>query len=133
MIRSNAYKYSISVLCKCLGIARSTYYYEVRQPPDESDLETKISKVYYENRQAYGSRKIQKELAKQGCCTSRRRICRLMRKLGLESAYSKSKDRTHSKNCNEADIPDAFNRKFDGQKQYGVIVSELTYVRVNYK
>lgn len=59
VIRSNAHKYSISALCKCLGIARSTCYYEVQQPTDESSLETEISKVFYENRQAYGSRKIQ--------------------------------------------------------------------------
>lgn len=133
MIKSNAHKYSISALCKCLGIARSTYYYEVQQPTDESGLETEISKVFYENRQVYGSRKVQKELAKQGYRVSRRRICRIMRKLGLESAYSKSKYRTHSKSCNEADIPNELNRQFDGQQQYGVVVSDLTYVRVNHK
>lgn len=57
----------------------------------------------------------------------------MMRKLGLESAYSKSKYRTHSKSCNESDIPNELDRQFDGQKQYGVVVSDLTYVRVNYK
>lgn len=133
MIRSNAHKYSISALCKCLGIARSTYYYEVQEPTNESSLEAKINKVFCENRRVYGSRKIQKELAKQGYRVSRRRICRLMRKLGLESAYSKSKYRTHGKSCNEADIPNELNRQFDGQKQYGAVVSDLTYVRVNYK
>lgn len=133
MIRSNAHKYSISALCKCLGIARSTYYYEAKQPTNESGLEVEISKVFYENRRVYGSRKIQKELAKQGRCVSRRRICRLMRKLGLESAYSKSKYRTHSKNCNETDIPNELNRQFDGRKQYEAVVSDLTYVRVNHK
>lgn len=45
-------------LCKGFGIACSTYYYEVRQPTDESGFEAKIGKVYYENRQVYGSRKI---------------------------------------------------------------------------
>lgn len=133
MIRSNAHRYSISALCKCLGIARSTYYYEARQPVDERELETKINEVFYQNRGVYGSRKIQKALAKQSCRISRRRICRLMHKLGLESAYAKSKYRTHGKSCNEADIPNELNRQFDGQKQYGVVVSDLTYVRVNYK
>lgn len=133
MIRSNAHKYSISALCKCLGIARSTYYYEVKQPVDESDLEDKINQAFADNRKVYGSRKLQKELAKQGCALSLRRICRLMRKLGLESAYSKSIYRTHSKGCNEANIPNELDRQFDGQSQYGVVVSDLTYVRVNYK
>lgn len=38
------------------------------------------------------------------------------------------KYRTHSKSCNEADIPNALDRQFDGQEQYGVVVSDLTYI-----
>lgn len=56
-----------------------------------------------------------------------------MHKLGLESAYSKSKYRTHSKNVNTSDIPNMLYRQFGDQKQYSVVVSDLTYVRVNYK
>lgn len=133
MIRSNAHKYPISALCRCLGIARSTYYYEVQPPADENTLEQTINEIFCANRQVYGSRKIQKELAKQGWVVSRGRICRLMQNQGLESAYSKSKYRTHSKRCNESEIPNELNRQFDGQAQYAVVVSDLTYVRVNYK
>lgn len=54
-----------------------------------------------------------------------------MHKLSLEPSYSKSKYRTHSQSCNAADIFNLLNRQFDGQKQYRVVVSELTYARVN--
>ena len=56
-----------------------------------------------------------------------------MKKKGLESAYAKSRYRTHTKKCNEALIPNELDRQFDNQEQHAVIVSDLTYVCVNYK
>jgi putative transposase len=133
VIRSNAHKYSISALCKCLNIARSTYYYETKQPPDESVLEKDIEEIYEANRRVYGSRKIKVELMKRGQQVSRRKICRIMRKLGLESAYTKSKFKAHSNGCCDKPVPNELARQFDNHEQYAAVVSDLTYVRVNYK
>lgn len=82
VIRQNAHKYSVSAMCKCLKISRSNYYYEASSKPDETALETKISTTFRANREVYGSRKIKKELEKQGLQISRRRICRSMKRLG---------------------------------------------------
>ena len=133
MIRSNAHKYSISALCKCLSIARSTYYYETKVAPSEDGLEAEIEEIFNNNRKVYGSRKIKVELQKRGHRVSKRKICRIMEKRGLESAYSKSRFKVHHGKCNEAPIPNILNRQFDGQGQYAAVVSDLTYVRVNYK
>lgn len=76
VIRSNAHKYSISALCKCLEIARSTYYYETIEPLDEKKLENDIVEIFNTNRKVYGSRKIKVELLKKGKQVSQRRICR---------------------------------------------------------
>lgn len=133
MIRRNAHKYSISALCKCLGIARSTYYYETKGTPEETNLEDEIEEIFNRNRKVYGSRKIKAELLKRGRRVSKRKICRLMKKRHLESAYSKSRFKVHTGNCNEAPIPNELDRQFNGQSQYAAVVSDLTYVRVNYK
>jgi hypothetical protein len=58
VIKANAHKYSISALCRCLGIARSTYYYECRGREDESALEEAVQASYDENRRVYGQRKL---------------------------------------------------------------------------
>ena len=42
MIRANAHKYCISALCRCLGIARSTYYYECKERQDDNELEEAV-------------------------------------------------------------------------------------------
>ena len=56
-----------------------------------------------------------------------------MKKLNLESAYSRSRFKVHGSKCNEALIANELDRQFDGQSQYAAVVSDLTYVRANYK
>ena len=120
-------------MCKCLKISRSSYYYEVSSKQDESPLEEKIEEIFHQNRDVYGSRKIKKELWKQGICLSRRRICRIMKRLGLVSAYTVAAYRPHKDKCNESAVSNELNRSFDGQEQHAVVVSDLTYVRVGHR
>ena len=130
MIRANAHKYSISALCRCLGIARSTYYYESRGRHDENTLEEAIQLAFDENRQVYGQRKLKRILYRKGWVVSRRRIGRIMKRLGLISAYTKKKYRVHTVKVNEAVISNLLNRNFNGQPPGACVVSDLTYVRV---
>ena len=120
-------------MCRCLNIARSTYYYETTLKVDESDLEEKIAQIFHNNHDVYGTRKIKKELHKKDVIVSRRKIGRIMRKLGLVSKYTIAQFKPHKQKCNEDPIKNELNRQFDGQSPYAVVVSDLTYVRVNYK
>jgi putative transposase len=133
VIRQNAHKYSVSAMCKCLNIARSTYYYEDSVKPDESDLEEKVAKIFHDNHDVYGTRKIKKELKKIKFIVSRRKIGRIMKKLGLVSKYTVAQFKPHRQKCNEEPVKNELNREFNGQAPYAVVVSDLTYVRVNYK
>ena len=96
MIKANAHKYSISALCRCLGIARSTYYYECHGRQDESALEEAVQAAYDENRRVYGQRKLKRVLFQKGWTVFRRRIGRIMRKRGLVSTYTRKKYRAHA-------------------------------------
>ena len=120
-------------MCKCLGIARSTYYYEVKGRFEDKKTIQKVLEAFYSNRKIYGCRKIKAVLQKEEIVVSKRRICRIMKQNNLESAYSKSRYKVHKSGCNEAPIANELNRQFDGQEQYAVVVSDLTYVRVNHK
>lgn len=118
-------------MCKCLNIARSTYYYEAGNIPDESDLEKKSGQIFHENRNVYGTRKIKEELQKLGLQVSRRRIGRIMKKLCLVSKYTVAQYKPHKQECNEDPVKNELNREFNGQSLYAVVVRDLTYVRVN--
>lgn len=120
-------------MCRILRIARSTYYYESIKSADETELEDAVEAVFNQNRKVYGSRKIKVTLERQGVILSRRKISRIMKKRNLFSAYSICKFKVHKGSVNEAEIPNLLNRQFNEHPEYAAVVSDLTYVRVNYK
>lgn len=111
MIKQNVHNYSISAMCKCLKISRSTYYYEASFKSDETKLECKIETIFHNNRDVYGSRKIKKELAKADIQISRRKICCIMKKLGLVSSYTIVAFHPHKSKCNESLVKNELNRE----------------------
>jgi len=117
-------------MCKVLKIPRSTYYYEAKQRPDESDLVAIIIKIFKESRNNYGTRKIKIELNKKSYPVSRRRIGRIMKQEGLVSNYTVAQFKPHLDKCNESKVANLVQRKFNNQKHLNVVVSDLTYVRV---
>jgi len=133
VIKRNAHKYGVSAQCRILGISRGSYYYEAKPPKDETLLEEAVQTAFEENRSLYGSRKIKKALYKKGIILSRRKICRIMKCRGLESAYTRRKYKNRNKKTNETVVPNLLDRQFDGHKPLAVVVSDLTYVRVGQK
>jgi putative transposase len=82
MIAPNA-GLSVSRQCGLLGFARSSFYYQPR-PPSTAELHllNRLDRIFTEH-PVYGSRRLQVSLAREGISVGRRRIRRLMRKLGL--------------------------------------------------
>lgn len=130
MIKANVHKYSVSAMCAVLNISRATYYYEAKEKPDESSLINSIKEIFRVSRNNYGTRKIKRELAKDGIIVSRRRIGRIMKEQGLVSNYTVAQFKPHVAKCNEDKIENVVDRKFNNQPQHNVVVSDLTYVRV---
>ncbi len=74
---------SVSRQCTLLGIARSSFYYRPQPASSEElDLLARLDRIFTDH-PVYGSRRLQVALAREGVAVGRRRIRRLMRKLGL--------------------------------------------------
>src|SRR5438132_6003688 len=74
---------SISRQCTLLGIARSSFYYRPRpESAEELELLKRLDRIFTD-RPVYGSRRPQVALLREGLSMGRRRVRRLMRKLGL--------------------------------------------------
>ena len=74
---------SVSRQCTLLGIARSRFYYRPRpEAAEELDLLERLDCIFTDH-PVYGSRRLQVALLREGVSIGRRRIRRLMRKLGL--------------------------------------------------
>lgn len=118
-------------MCNVLQLSRSTYYYEAKEKANSDDeITAAIIDIFHKSRQNYGTRKIKHELKKLGMVSSRRRIGRIMKENGLVSKYTVAQFKPHVDKCNESKIENELNRKFDQQKELTVVVSDLTYVRV---
>ena len=121
-------------MCNVLQLSRATYYYEVKQAQDTGDeLSPLVKEIFRESRQNYGTRKIKVELKKLGYVISRRRIGRIMKNQGFVSNYTIAQFKPKRVSCNEENISNELNRQFNQQEELAVVVSDLTYVRVNKK
>jgi len=56
-----------------------------------------------------------------------------MKRRGLESAYTRRKYRTKSKEINNSHVLNLLDRQFNGHERLAAVVSDLTYVRVGAK
>src|ERR1700681_2662356 len=69
--------------CALLGVARSSFYYRPRpESAEELELLKRLDRMFTDN-PVYGSRRLQVALLREGISVGRRRVRRLMRKLGL--------------------------------------------------
>ena len=86
--------FSIQLMCEVLGVNRSSYYAWCDNQHSGDDRSTqqlmeKIHLIFESSRRTYGTRRIKRELAKQGEQVSRRRIGKLMTELGLKCRTKK--------------------------------------------
>lgn len=125
-------------MCRILDFPRSSYYYKEKkeETPSHSEkqmnsIEESVQKVFKDSRSIYGARKIKKILADtENIHVSRRKIRQIMQKYNLVSVYQKPDFKPYSKGKNDSPIPNKVNREFNERAPLEVIVSDLTYVRI---
>lgn len=130
--------YGVEPICKILPIAPSTYhrckYLEAN--PDQrcqrsqrdAVLTQEIFRIYDENHQLYGARKVWKQLQREGIAVARCTVERLMRKQGLQGVRRGKVCRTTIPDA-LADKPlDLVNRDFSAERPNQLWVADITYV-----
>lgn len=124
-------------MCRHLKVSTNAYYHwvknrEVKKPNSQIEkLKQCIKSTFNENRQVYGSTRMQQALARKGIFYCRSYIALLMRKMGLRSVLSR-KFRVVTTNSNHK-YPIAqnhLNRAFSSDKLGEKWVSDITYIKV---
>jgi putative transposase len=116
-----------------LKIAPSTYYgalsrlASARQVRDE-ELMKEIQRVYDENYQVYGARKVWWELNRQGIQVGRCRVERLMRRMGLAGVVRGKAVRTTVRSEDGVRAADLVKRQFTAGAPNRLWVADFTYV-----
>jgi putative transposase len=130
--------YGVEPICRVLPIAPSTYYEQkARQanpdlrPPRvkrDDELCDHIQRVWEENRQVYGARKVWLQMNREGHDVARCTVERLMKRLGIQGA-SRGKTFKTTIPDDEANRPlDLVNRDFTATRPNQLWVADLTYV-----
>ncbi len=130
--------YGVEPICKVLPIAPSTYYEHVRRrakpetaPPRvkrDVELMQEIRRVFEENFQVYGVRKVWRQLLREGHDVARCTVARLMRKIGLEGVIRGKRVRTTVPDKAAPCPLDHVNRQFRAERPNVLWVSDFTYV-----
>ena len=118
-------------MCRALKISRGSYYYETKKNKHEAELEQVIIEEFAKSKNTYGTRKLKPLLKKRGFIVSRRRIGRIMKKFHLVSKYNRPSYKPHKTGVNQAKIENKLNREFSQEQPMNVVVTDLTYVKVD--
>lgn len=117
-------------MCSVLQIPKSTYYYKAKERKSKDKVMSMIVEQFQKSRRTYGTRKLKASLCNEGITVSRRRIGRIMKEQGLVSTYTVAQFKPHKAACNKSTTPNGLNREFHQSEVKRVVVSDLTYVKV---
>ncbi|HBL7227652.1 TPA: IS3 family transposase [Escherichia coli] len=130
-------QYGVGPVCSELHIAPSTYYHcqQQRHHPDKRSaraqrddwLKREIQRVYDENHQVYGVRKVWRQLLREGIRVARCTVARLMAVMGLAGVLRGKKVRTTVSRKTVA-AGDRVNRQFVAERPDQLWVADFNYV-----
>ncbi|EFT3095604.1 IS3 family transposase [Escherichia coli] len=130
-------QYGVGPVCSELHIAPSTYYHcqQQRHHPEKRSaralrddwLKKEIQRVYDENHQVYGVRKVWRQLLREGIRVARCTVERLMAVMGLAGVLRGKKVRTTVSRKAVA-AGDRVNRQFVAERPDQLWVADFTYV-----
>lgn len=129
MIEPNHPKLSISKQCDLLGVARASYYR--KSVPEESPENLALMNLIdeeYTKHPFYGTRKMRDFLRRSGYEVNRKRVQRLMRKMGLQSVAPKPNT---SKPAPQHKVYPYLLKGLQVDRPNQVWCADITYVRLS--
>jgi len=130
--------HGVEPICKVLPIAPSTYYQHAARQADpalrsnragrDEALCKQIRRVWEENKQVYGVRKMWRQLLREGFAVARCTVERLMRRLGLRGVVRGKVIKTTVSDKAMPCPRDKVNRQFRAERPNALWVSDFTYV-----
>jgi transposase InsO family protein len=130
--------HGVEPICRVLAIAPSTYHAHAarRDKPEtaparvrrDTELSVEIKRVFNENFQVYGVRKVWRQLKREGYDVARCTVARLMKKMALQGVIRGRRVRTTVSDKATPCPLDRVNRRFRSPRPNALWVSDFTYV-----
>jgi putative transposase len=127
-------RFGVEPICRVVGVPASTYYAAKRRPPSarrrrDTQLKLEIQRVFNDNFQVYGARKIWRQLRREGIRVARCTVERLMGELGIAGVVRGKTTRTTIADEQAPRPVDLVERDFAASRPNQLWVADLTYVR----
>lgn len=126
--------YPVALLCRVMGVSRSgfyTYKKRMRSPKScayQKRLEARVREIFEASGGSYGSRRISKQLRKDGFPVGRYQARSLMRKLRLVCKQRRRFKVTTDSRHNHSVAPNLLQRQFDVARPNQAWCTDITYV-----
>jgi transposase InsO family protein len=131
---NDACDWSVSEMCRVLGVSRSGFYGWQGRPPSPRDvadrqLAAEIEEVWERSDRTYGAPRVLRWLRKQGFGVGRKRVARIMRVKGWEGESGRRRIRTTIVDRGATAASDLIRRDFNPTVPDRVWVGDITYLR----
>jgi transposase InsO family protein len=130
--------HGVEPICKVLPIAPSTYHAHVAKRVDSTKLSARarrdlalkpeIARVFAENFEVYGVRKVWRQLGREGFSVARCAVARLMKSMGLQGVVRGKPVKTTVQDKAAPCPLDRVNRQFHAPAPNRLWLSDFTYV-----
>jgi putative transposase len=134
-IRQQMKAYPVTVLCAVMRVSRSGFYDYLNRDTSENNkgsgeaaLISRIKEIFDQSRSSYGSRRIVKQLNKEGCTIGRYKVRRIMCEMGLKAKTPKRFKLTTNSRHSFAVAPNVLDRNFDVDVANKVWTADISYV-----
>ena len=126
-------QYPAGRVCQALAIPRSSYYARCRRPEstrvrEDRLLKRKILAVHATVKGRYGTPRIERALRRQGVATSRKRVARLRRELGLKATSTRRYRATTNSKHSYPVAPNLLRRRFEAARPDQIWVGDITFL-----
>ena len=122
-------EFSLDILLKAIKLARSTYYYHLKQldkPDKDQELKAEVQLIFIEHKGNYGYRRIHLELRNRGYLVNQKRVQRLMKVLNLQAKMRQKRKYSSRKGDVGKKADNLIQRQFEGSKTMEKCYTDVT-------
>ena len=122
-------EFSLNILLKIIKLARSTYYYHLKQlgqTDKDQEIKIEILSIYREHKGNYGYRRIHLELRNRGYSVNHKKVQRLMKVLGLVARIRRKRKYSSYQGEIGKKANNLIQRQFEGAKPMEKCYTDVT-------
>ncbi|MFQ6728351.1 IS3 family transposase [Streptococcus pneumoniae] len=122
-------EFSLDILLKAIKLARSTYYYHLKQldkPDKDQELKAEIQSIFIEHKGNYGYRRVHLELRNRGYLVNHKRVQRLMKVVNLQAKIRQKRKYSSHKGDVGKKAENLIQRQFEGSKTMEKCYTDVT-------